>query len=128
MSDQKTILVVDDEEFIRQALSEKLKKAGFNAIEAKDGQECIDLALKDHPDLILLDIIMGKMDGMTAMRTLRQDSWGASVPIILLTQMEPDDQMLQEIVESKPTYYLVKSKFSLDEVVDKVKSRLFEVN
>ena len=120
----KTILVVDDEQFIRDAMSEKLQKAGFSTLVASDGEDCIKTAFEKHPDLILLDVIMGKMDGMTAMRELRKDSWGNTVPIILLTQIEPDDQMLQEIVEGRPTYYLVKSKFSLDEVVIKVQERL----
>lgn len=120
----KTVLIVDDEQFIRDAVSEKLKKNGIAALVASDGQECLKIALEKHPDLILLDVIMAKMDGMTAMKELRKDTWGANVPIILLTQIEPDDQMLQEIVEGHPTFYLVKSKFSLDEVVDKVKERL----
>ena len=122
----KKILVVDDEDFIRDTLADKLLKSGFNTIKASDGEEAINVALKDHPDLIVLDIVMAKMDGMTAMKKIRSDAWGATVPIILLTQMEPDDQMLQEIVESRPTYYLVKNKFSLDEVVQKVKDRLTE--
>ena len=124
MSEQKTILVVDDEDFFRNSLVDKLKQNGFSTLEAKDGEESIEIALKEHPDLILLDIIMPKTDGMTVMRKLREDSWGANVPIILLTQLEPDDKMLQEIVESKPTYYLVKSKFRFDEVVERVKERL----
>jgi two-component system, OmpR family, response regulator VicR len=122
----KKILVVDDEDFIRDTLADKLLKSGFNTIKASDGEEAIAIALKDRPDLIVLDIVMAKMDGMTAMKKIREDAWGATVPIILLTQMEPDDQMLQEIVESRPTYYLVKNKFSLDEVVQKVKDRLTE--
>jgi two-component system response regulator VicR len=122
----KTILVVDDEQFIRDAMADKLQKGGFSVITAADGKDCVKIALEKKPDLILLDIVMGGMDGMTAMRELRKDSWGNSVPIILLTQIEPDDEMLQEIVEGRPTYYLVKSKFSLDEVVEKVKDRLSE--
>jgi DNA-binding response OmpR family regulator len=124
MSDQKTILVVDDEDFFRNSLIDKLKQTGFSTLGAKDGDEAMSVALKEHPDLILLDVIMPKSDGMTVMRKLREDSWGVNVPIILLTQLEPDDKMLQEIVESKPTYYLVKSKFRFDEVVERVKERL----
>lgn len=128
MNNKKTILVVDDEDFIRDTLGEKLSKSGFDVLKASDGEEALKIATESHPDLILLDIVMAKMDGMTCMKKIREDAWGSTVPIIMLTQMEPDDQMLQEIVESKPTYYLVKNKFSLDEVVEKVKSRLAESN
>src|SRR3989344_3668659 len=104
----KKILVVDDEEFIRKALAEKLKNEGFDVLEAEDGEKAVDLALSSHPDLILLDVIMPKMDGVEAMRKIRENEWGKNVPLILLTRMEPDDQMLQEIIANKPTYYLVK--------------------
>jgi two-component system, OmpR family, response regulator len=126
MSEQKTILVVDDEEFFRGSLVDKLKASEFKVLEAGDGDDAIKAALEKHPDLILLDVIMPKTDGMTVMKKLREDDWGANVPIILLTQLEPDDKMLKEIVEAKPTYYLVKSKFRFDDIVEKVKEKLLQ--
>lgn len=59
-------------------------KEEFHALGAKDGEEGLELALKEKPDLILLDVIMPKMDGMTMMKKLRKDNWGKKVPIILL--------------------------------------------
>jgi|SRR3989344_1378977 len=120
----KKILIVDDEDFIRQAISDKLKSSGFDVLEAADGEEALKVAEENHPDLILLDVVMPKMDGIEVMKRLRQDSWGKNVPLILLTRMEPDDQMLQEIIESKPTYYLVKSNYKIEDVVNKVKEKL----
>ena len=120
----KKILVVDDEEFIRKALAEKLKNEGFDVLEAEDGEKAVDLALSSHPDLILLDVIMPKMDGVEAMRKIRENEWGKNVPLILLTRMEPDDQMLQEIIANKPTYYLVKSNYRIEDIVGKVKEKL----
>ena len=122
----KKILVVDDEEFIRKALAEKLKNEGFDVLEAEDGEKAVDLALSSHPDLILLDVIMPKMDGVEAMRKIRENEWGKNVPLILLTRMEPDDQMLQEIIANKPTYYLVKSNYRIEDIVGKVKEKLGE--
>ena len=122
----KKILVVDDEEFIRKALAEKLKNEGFDVLEAEDGEKAVDLALSSHPDLILLDVIMPKMDGVEAMRKIRENEWGKNVPLILLTRMEPDDQMLQEIIANKPTYYLVKINYRIEDIVGKVKEKLGE--
>ena len=122
----KKILVVDDEEFIRKALAEKLKNEGFDVLEAEDGEKAVELALSSHPDLILLDVIMPKMDGVEAMRKIRENEWGKNVPLILLTRMEPDDQMLQEIIANKPTYYLVKSNYRIEDIVGKVKEKLGE--
>ena len=122
--ESKKILVVDDEDFIRQALADKLKSSGFDVIEAADGEEALKMAMENHPDLILLDVVMPKMDGIEAMKKIRQDDWGKNVPLILLTRVEPDDQMLQEIIENKPTYYLVKSNYRIEDVVNKVKEKL----
>ncbi|PJE50523.1 MAG: response regulator [Candidatus Yanofskybacteria bacterium CG10_big_fil_rev_8_21_14_0_10_36_16] len=120
----KKILVVDDEEFVLKALSDKLQQSGFEVFEASDGEEGLDAAFKNHPDLILLDVVMPKMDGIEVMKKLRQDNWGKDVPLILLTRLEPDDNMLQEIIANKPTYYLVKSNYRIEDVVNKVKEKL----
>ena len=126
MADSKKILVVDDEDFVRQAIAGKLRDSGFEVLEAENGESAVTSALENHPDLILLDVIMPKMDGVEAMKKIRQDSWGRNVPLILLTRMEPDDQMLQEIIANKPTYYLVKSNYKIEDIVNKVKEKLTE--
>jgi len=98
----------------------------YEMIEAKDGRAGLDLALKEHPDLILLDILMPKMDGVQVMKKLREDSWGKNVPVILLTKLDLDDQKLREIVQYGAAYYLVKRDWSLEDVVKKVKEVLIK--
>ncbi|MDP3954064.1 MAG: response regulator [bacterium] len=120
----KKILVVDDEEFVRKAVADKLKSDGFDVLEADNGEKAVEMALSGHPDLILLDVIMPKMDGIEAMKKIREDAWGKDVPLILLTRIEPDDKMLQEIINHKPTYYLVKSNYRIEDIVEKVKEKL----
>ena len=61
----KTILIVDDEKMILNLLSHNLKKEGYNVLEAKDGLEAVNIALEKRPDLILLDIMIPKMDGLS---------------------------------------------------------------
>ena len=62
--EQKTILIVDDEQPIREILVYNLKKEGYNTIEASDGITALNIALEQYPDLILLDIMLPKMDGL----------------------------------------------------------------
>ena len=122
----KTILVVEDDPPILKTLVDKLTEEGFRIMEAHDGEEGLMIAGRDHPDLILLDIVMPKMDGMTMLKKLRQENeWGKSVPVILLTNLSPDEETINKgITEDEPAYYLIKTNWSLNDVVQKVRERL----
>ena len=69
----KKILIVEDEAPLRNAISDILSFEGFTVFQAKNGQEGLDAALLEHPDLILLDLMMPVMDGLTMLEKLRQD-------------------------------------------------------
>ncbi|OGG20713.1 hypothetical protein A3D03_05500 [Candidatus Gottesmanbacteria bacterium RIFCSPHIGHO2_02_FULL_40_13] len=119
----KKILIVEDEPALLSALLEKFRQEGFAAIGAKDGQEGLDTALREHPDLILLDIIMPVMDGMTMLYELRKDNWGRNVPVILLTNLSEAESVAESL--SQGVYdYLVKSDWKLEDIVKKVREKL----
>lgn len=123
----KKILIVEDEQDLREALTDKLTREGFSVLEAKNGEEGLKVALAARPDLILLDIVMPVMDGMTMMKKLREENeWGKNVSIILLTNLSATDQIISGIVEDEPAYYLVKSDWKIEDVVKKVRERLTE--
>lgn len=107
---KKKILAVEDDPSVRQALTNKLTREGFTVHEAKNGIEGLSAAQKFHPDLILLDILMPRMDGLTMMKKLRATSeWGKKVPIILLTNVGPDEgKIMQQTIEDGSAYYLVR--------------------
>mgnify|MGYP001559852829 CR=1 FL=1 len=123
---KKTILIVEDELSLRNALCDKLTHEGFAVLEAKNGKEGLEVALREHPDLILLDLVMPKMDGMTMMKKLRgENEWSKTVPVIILTNLAGDnDQLLQDINETEPSYYIVKSNWKIEDVVAKIQERL----
>lgn len=125
---EKTILVVEDEASLRKVLSDKLKHVGFKVEQAADGVEGLKKALDVHPDLILLDVMMPKMDGIGVLKELHKDKWGAYVPVILLTNVG-DPIKAAEATEAGVTNmglmdYLVKSDWKMDDVVTKVKQKL----
>ncbi|MCL5733597.1 MAG: response regulator [Patescibacteria group bacterium] len=106
-------------------LIDKFTREGFSALGAKDGEEGLASAISYQPDLILLDIVLPKMDGMTMMRKLREQSeWGKKVPIILLTNLNADDQIMMGVAKDEPAFYLIKTEWTLDDVVKKVKQSL----
>ena len=123
MSKANKILIVEDEPAMLDVLSTKLTQAGLTVIIAENGQEGLNLALIQHPDLILLDIIMPVMDGMTMLRELRKDSWGRSAKVVLLTNLSEAGKA-DESFEQGVYDYLVKSDWKLEDIVNKVKGKL----
>lgn len=121
----KKILIAEDEDTLRGVLVDMINRSGFLTLEAGDGEEGLKKALSEHPDLILLDILMPKMDGLTMLKKLREDVWGKNVPVIILTNVDPDDRQLKEILEYKASYYLIKTKISMENIMVKIQE-LFE--
>ena len=81
---KKKILVVDDEEHIRRLLSSILSK-DYAILIAKNGEEAVDIARRETPDLILMDILMPKVDGLTACHTLKKDRTTGNIPVVMLS-------------------------------------------
>lgn len=122
----KKILIVEDEDDQREVLADEFKDQGFEVLIAKNGKEGLEVSQNKKPDLILLDIVMPVMDGISMMTKLRKDStWGKEVPIILLTNLTSDsDKVIKAVSENDPAYYLVKSDWDLSNVVEKTKECL----
>ena len=79
------ILLVEDNELNRDMLSRRLKRKGFTVLSAKNGQEGIDIAISENPDIILMDLSLPVVDGWTAAGKLKEDTSTKSIPIIALT-------------------------------------------
>ena len=92
---KKTILVADDESHILNVVSLKLRNAGYRVLTARDGQEALELAQQEHPDLIITDYHMPALSGLELCRRLKQDPATESIPAIMLTargyHLEPSD-------------------------------------
>lgn len=116
----KKILVVNDTKSYLFILSETLRSAGFIVNTAENGEQGLEAVKLDKPDLILLDITMPKMDGLTMSKKIKES--GIQVPIIFLTNMSD----LKDISEAMETSvdYVIKSDISADDIVVKVKDKL----
>jgi len=125
MQTAKTILIVEDEKSLRDAIVDILRLKNFLPIEAKNGREGVELALSKHPDLILLDLIMPEMDGMTALKMIREGIWGEKVPIIILTNLSAiNGHVLADELAHRPTHYLIKSDWKLHDIIKKIEGIL----
>lgn len=122
---KKTVLIVEDEVSLRKVLTDALQKQNFSVLDAGNGKEGVIQALQKHPDLILLDLLMPVMDGMKALKELRKDIWGSKVPVIILTNLSAtDEKVVQDMVTTRPLFYLIKSDWKLQDVVAKIKEVL----
>lgn len=131
-SQRKRVLIIEDEPSLCQTLRQALETANFSVLEARDGVEGLDVSLREHPDLILLDIILPKMDGLTMAKKLREDPWGKDVPIIILTNLSVSENKesisaVTQAVEHGIYDYLVKADWRIEDVVRKVRERLAEM-
>lgn len=122
----KKILVVEDELAYLKLLHDQLTEKGYEVIMAKNGQEGLKMAKKELPDLILLDIRMPVMDGMTMLDLLRKEDAGKKIKIIILTNLEPDDKIIGDVVKDQPSYYFVKSDIKFDDLLEKIKELFAE--
>lgn len=123
MKTPKTILIVEDERSLREAIGDVLRLKKYIVIEAKNGREGLELALSRHPDLILLDQIMPEMNGMCALKKIREDVWGAKVPVIVLTNLSGSSEQLAEgVIKLNPVYSLIKSDWKIHDVIKKIET------
>ena len=105
---EKTILVADDETHILHVVSLKLRNAGFKVITARDGQEALEMAQAQHPDLLITDYHMPQLSGLELCQRLKQDARTSDIPAIMLTargyHLEPHDTEQSGILRmlSKP--------------------------
>ena len=119
-NNKKTILAVDDESSISDLLKLNLEKEGFNFISAEDGEEGINKVLNEKPDLLLLDVMIPKMDGLSVCKKIRQEN--INIPIIMLSARgEEIDKVLG--LEIGADDYITKP-FSPREVIARIKANL----
>jgi two-component system, OmpR family, alkaline phosphatase synthesis response regulator PhoP len=120
---QTKILIVEDEEILLTALSEELKQEGFQVVGAKDGAEGVEKAQSEKPDLILLDLVMPKLDGIGALREMKGNPEIKDIPVVILTNLSDYDK-ISDALSLGAMDYLVKANYRLEELVNKIKTVL----
>ena len=119
---EKKILVVDDEASIRSLLLLNLRKAGYTALEAADGQRAIELAETEAPALMLLDLMLPGMDGLAVCRHLKEQPATAGIPIIMLTARDEEIDRVLGLEMGADDY--VAKPFSVRELMARIKAVL----
>ncbi len=118
----KKILIVDDDAGIRRLLSKFLEREGFTVVLAEDGLEGVETAKKEQPDLILLDVVMPRMDGLTAARLIKFYKPLSEVPIIFLTAKDASKEI--ELAQEVRAEVYITKPFDVRQVITVIKELL----
>lgn len=119
---KQTILVVDDEKDLLDLIEYNLKKEGFNVLKAENGEEGIAVAKEKNPDLVLLDIMMPKMDGLQAVEEMRKDDQLKNIPIIFLTARSDEKTEVEGLNKGGDDY--ITKPISTTKLISRIKAVL----
>ena len=119
-----SILVVDDTTLTRESLARLLEYEGFRTIKAKNGKEAWAIMYQDKPDMVLLDLMMPEMDGVTFLSMLRRSALWADLPVVVLTGVDDRDQLITKAWELKVSDLIPKATFGFEDLLARVRHHL----
>lgn len=125
--DKYKIALIEDDEVQVKFLIGGLRDGGFEVIHASNGEQGLKLIQSEKPDLVLLDIIMPEMDGLTMLKQLREKEWGKNIPVLVLTNLS-DSRSVAEAIEKGAYGFLQKTQWTIEDVVKKIKEKLSVVS
>jgi len=119
----KKILVIEDDKFLRELITQKLIKEDFEVSEAVDGEEGIKKIKEEKPDLILLDLILPGIDGFEVLARMKKESTLSSIPVVILSNLGQKDDV-EKGLKMGAVDYLIKAHFTPGEIIEKIKAVL----
>jgi DNA-binding response OmpR family regulator len=119
----KTILIVEDDKFLRELITQKLVKEGYDALMAIDGEEGIKKIREGKPDLVLLDLILPGIDGFEVLSRMKEDENLAKIPVIILSNLGQREEV-ERGLKLGANDYMIKAHFTPREIIDKIKTIL----
>lgn len=123
MVEKFKVLIIEDDTFLLQMYSTKLGLEGFEVAAALDGEKGLRQAKKDIPDIILLDLLLPKKDGIAVLEELKNDPATSAVPVIILSNIGQKDQ-IDRCFALGAADYMIKAHFIPSEVINKIKQTL----
>lgn len=117
------ILIIEDEKILAEMYRDKFTQAGFEVISAFDSKEGLNLAKKEKPDLIVLDILLPRENGITFLVWLRKDPEVSSIPVVAFSNYD-DQETKREAAKLGAKDYLIKTNYTPQEIVEKIKNYL----
>jgi len=123
MDPKKTILIIEDDKFLRELIARKLLEEDYEISEAIDGEEGIKKVKEEKPDLVLLDLILPGIDGFEVLSRMKEDPVLAQIPVIILSNLGQKDDV-ERGLKLGAVDYLIKAHFTPGEIIEKIKNAL----
>lgn len=124
MTDQKKVLLIEDDPMVVRMYERKLKMSGYKLSLAYNGEEGFVVLRNETPDIILLDVMMPKMDGLETLKKIKADEAYKDVPVIILTNFGDRSEDVQKCKKMGAEDYWVKANMSLNEMVERINNIL----
>lgn len=121
----KKILIVEDEEFLVDAYLAKFQTLPYQTLIARDGEEAVNITKTEHPDVIILDLLLPKKNGLEVLKNLMSDESTKHIPVIIASNVDRD-QTIEQAIALGAKEYFVKNDVSVNDILQKVLKYLDE--
>lgn len=123
MEKKYTIVVAEDDDLMRGAIVSAFEAdSAINVLQVNNGRDALVFALEKRPDLVMLDVAMPVLDGISTLRKIREDAWGKQAKVILLTSLGGSDMVMKEVEKLNPAHCFVKDQVAIEDVVQKARA------
>ena len=116
----KKILIIEDDEFLRQLITKRIASEGFSVSSAVDGPDGLDKVKKVMPDLVLLDLLLPTIDGFEVLAKIKSDKDTVNIPVIILSNLGQQEEIAKGL-KLGAIDFLVKAQLTPEEIVEKIK-------
>lgn len=120
---KKTILVIEDSDEVRRGYCDILIHEGYSVLEAQNGREALNIMRSQHPNLVLLDLLLPEMSGFDVLKKVKADSLIKDIPVIVVSALNGESH-IRKILESGAADYIVKLSRSPKEIISKIRKHL----
>lgn len=117
------IVIVEDDKFLRELITQKVRKEGYEVVEAINGEDGVAKTKAEKPDLVLLDLILPGIDGFEVLRQIKEDVESSVIPVVILSNLGQKDDV-ERGMKLGASDYLVKAHFTPGEILAKIKTIL----
>jgi len=121
------ILVVEDDKFLRELITQKLSREGYDVEEAVDGEDGVVKVKKENPDIILLDLILPGIDGFEVLAKIKEDSETKNIPVVILSNLGQREDV-ERGLKLGAVDFLIKAHFTPGEIIEKIEKIMKDKN
>lgn len=121
---KKTVLIIEDDNALRKVLTDRILSEKWRVLEESTGHDGLVSAINNHPDVILLDLMLPQMDGITLLAELRKDDWGKDAKVIVMSNLVKGAGLVEQVKNYRVSDYIEKADMSLDALVLKIRNLL----